>query len=76
MLNIYNDGGIIKLEVLPFSNAQKALQRANELEEDSNSYNAVYVTSDNPNQLRSAYRNYFNDPVDFVSILESSLGTR
>ena len=76
VLNIYNDGGIIKLEVLPFSNAQKALQRANELEEDSNSYNAVYVTSDNPNQLRSAYRNYFNDPVDFVSILESSLGTR
>ncbi len=73
VLNIYNNSGHIMLEVLPFRKAQEALAKANQLEEDPNSYNAVYVTSDNPNQLRSAYRNYFNDPVDFVRVLEESL---
>lgn len=73
VLNIFDDEGTPRLEVIPFKNAQDALARANALEEDANSYNAVYVTSDNPNQLRSAYRNYFNDPVDFVKILEHSV---
>ena len=72
-MKIYEDDGDIKLEVLPFRNAQDALAKANSLEEDPRSYNAVYVTSDNPNQLRSAYRNYFNDPVDFVRVLEESI---
>lgn len=74
VLNIYRDEfGSTKLEVIPFKNAQEALERANQLEEDPSSYNAVYVTSDNPQQLRSAYRNYFRDPVAFVEILERSL---
>ncbi|MEX1660975.1 hypothetical protein AB4874_04825 [Thioclava sp. 15-R06ZXC-3] len=73
VLNIYDDNGHPTLEVIPFSNAQAALERANELEADDKSYNAVYVTADNPNQLRSAYRNYFNDPVAFVELLESSI---
>ena len=36
------------------------------------SLNAVYVSADNPNQLRSAYRNYFNDPVDFVRLVREA----
>lgn len=30
---------------------------------------AIYVRADNPSQLRSAYRNYFNDPSDFSEIV-------
>ena len=48
-----------------------AIKKATELENSSSSLNAVYVSSDNPQQLRSAYRNYFYDPVDFVELIES-----
>lgn len=60
--------GEYELEVEVFSNAQEAIQRANELEAREESINTVYVTGE-PTQLRSAYRNYFNDPVDFVNLL-------
>lgn len=70
VLNIVEGNhGEYHLEVEVFSNAQDAIFRANELEAAANSINAVYVTGE-PAQLRSAYRNYFNDPVDFVSMLE------
>jgi putative GTP pyrophosphokinase len=63
--------GELELEALSFQNATLAIAKATELEADENSVNAVYVRSDNPNQLRSAYRNYFYDPVDFVELLQS-----
>lgn len=70
VLNIYRDeNGKPALEVLPFSSAAKAIEKSSELESDEESINAVYVRSDNPNQLRSAYRNYFYDPIDFVEII-------
>jgi putative GTP pyrophosphokinase len=69
VLNIVlDDDGEYKLEVEVFSNAQEAIARANEIEAESDSINAVYVTGE-PAQLRSAYRNYFNDPLDFVNML-------
>jgi ppGpp synthetase/RelA/SpoT-type nucleotidyltranferase len=69
VLNIYlNDQWDYSLDVEVFQNAQDAIRRASELEESNGSLNAVYVTGE-PKQLRSAYRNYFNDPVDFVSLL-------
>jgi putative GTP pyrophosphokinase len=72
VLNIIkNQNGEIKLEVFPFSSASLAIEKATLLENDENSLNAVYVRSDNPKQLRSAYRNYFYDPVDFVKLLQS-----
>lgn len=67
------DGGL-ELEVLPFRTAALAIQKASELEASDDSLNAVYVRSDNPKQLRSAYRNYFNDPVDFVKIIQEEGG--
>lgn len=71
VLNIYRaDDGSLALEVIPFKSAAPAIAKATELEEDGNSVNAVYVRADNPMQLRSAYRNYFYDPVDFVELLE------
>jgi len=72
VLNIQrNEAGQLQLEVLSFKNAALAIEKATELEAEESSLNAVYVRSDNPNQLRSAYRNYFNDPIDFVQLLES-----
>jgi len=70
VLNITrNDSGDLTLEVLPFNQAADAIAKATELESSGSSLNAVYVRADNPAQLRSAYRNYFNDPIDFVQII-------
>ncbi len=69
VLNIVSkDNGEYSLEVEVFTNAQDAIARSNQLEATDESINAVYVTGE-PAQLRSAYRNYFNDPVDFVNLL-------
>ncbi|OMQ44912.1 RelA/SpoT domain-containing protein [Ensifer sp. 1H6] len=73
VLNIFlNADGEYSLNVEVFRNSQDAISRANELEESADSINAVYVTGE-PKQLRSAYRNYFNDPVDFVALLQPQL---
>jgi ppGpp synthetase/RelA/SpoT-type nucleotidyltranferase len=66
---------IYYLEVLNFKNASQAIARATALEADATSLNAVYVSAVNRNQLRSAYRNYFNDPVDFVRLVREATGT-
>lgn len=71
VLNIVRENDALNLQVLPFTNAEDAIAKANQLELSDNSINAVYVRSDNPSQLRSIYRNYFNDPVDFVKLLKS-----
>lgn len=62
--------GSLSLDIIPFRTAAPAIEKANELEASQESVNAVYVRSDNPKQLRSAYRNYFNDPIDFVTIIQ------
>lgn len=75
VLNIYRKpDGSLELEVLPFKTAAMAISKASELEASEESVNAVYVRSDNPKQLRSAYRNYFYDPVDFVKIIQAEGG--
>ncbi len=75
VLNIYrHEDGSLELEVLPFKTAALAIVKASELEASEESVNAVYVRSDNPKQLRSAYRNYFYDPVDFVKIIQAEGG--
>ncbi len=72
VLNIVRDpNGTLRLEVFPFTSAAPAIEKATELENSGESLNAVYVRADSPKQLRSAYRNYFNDPVDFVKLLRS-----
>lgn len=71
VLNVFkNADGSAGLEVIPFRNPTEAIQKATELESSGDSMNAVYVRADNPKQLRSAYRNYFNDPIDFVKIIQ------
>jgi putative GTP pyrophosphokinase len=65
--------GKSKLEVLNFRNAAEAIAAANALESSPDSINAVYVRADNPNQVQSAYRNYFSNPVDFVKMIKKCL---
>lgn len=70
VLNIFKkDDGELDLEVTSYALASDAIAKASQLEASGTSVNAVYVRADNPKQLRSAYRNYFNDPVDFVRII-------
>ena len=70
VLNIYRESDdSFKLEVIPFNTAEPAIEKATELEASEDSVNAVYVRSDNPITLRSAYRNYFYDSVDFVKMI-------
>lgn len=75
VLNIHRkQDGTLELEVLPFRTAALAIDKASQLEASEDSVNAVYVRSDNPKQLRSAYRNYFYDPVDFVKMIQAEGG--
>jgi putative GTP pyrophosphokinase len=71
--NVFNitrgPDGDMALEVIPFKLAVDAIAKATQLESSGSSLNAVYVRADKPTQLRSAYRNYFNDPIDFVKII-------
>jgi ppGpp synthetase/RelA/SpoT-type nucleotidyltranferase len=69
---IREEDGSLGLEILTFSSPADAIRKASELENDPISLNAVYVRADNPSQVRSAYRNYFNDPVDFVRLVKEA----
>ncbi|MEN2988989.1 RelA/SpoT domain-containing protein [Tistrella sp. BH-R2-4] len=62
-----------KLEIFPFNNSVNAIAKSQELESSADSLNAVYVASDRPGELRKAYKNYFNDPVDFVELVTQAL---
>ena len=62
-------GGEPTLEVFVFNNSVDAIEKSQELESSSESLNAVYVASDRPAELRKAYKNYFNDPLDFVELV-------
>ncbi|MEJ6404471.1 RelA/SpoT domain-containing protein [Yoonia sp. 2307UL14-13] len=73
VLSIVRDQyGDFQLDIISFRSAAPAILKATELEESGESVNAVYVRSENPKQLRSAYRNYFYDPVDFVELLRAA----
>jgi len=74
VLNIVRvQGDEIALELYTFDSPTDAMVKATELEASEHSINAVYVRGDNPKQIRSAYRNYFNDPVDFVALVRQAL---
>lgn len=74
VLNIIKDAnGSYALKVENFRSPKLAILRANELESDPSSINAVYVRADNPTQLRRAYTNYFNDPIGFVNLIDSEI---
>lgn len=74
VLNIVKgDDGEPVLEIFVFNNSVEAIAKSQELESSKFSLNAVYVASDRPGELRRAYKNYFNDPVDFVELVTQAL---
>ncbi|MGC6400688.1 RelA/SpoT domain-containing protein [Sphingomonas sp. FW199] len=76
VLNVYKDDrGDLGLEIFTFSSPADAIEKASQLESDPDSLNAVYVRADNPSQVRSAYRNYFNDAIDFVKLVREALAS-
>ena len=70
---IKGEDGEPKLEVFVFNNSVDAIRKSQELESSVESLNAVYVASDRPGELRRAYKNYFNDPLDFVELVTQAL---
>ncbi|MBT0957089.1 RelA/SpoT domain-containing protein [Alphaproteobacteria bacterium KMM 3653] len=70
VLNLIEKNGDLELEVKTFKSPTEAIEYSTQLENDHTSINAVYVRADNPAQLKSAYRNYFNDPVAFVELFD------
>lgn len=70
---IKGENGEPTLEVFVFNNSVEAIAKSQELESSNESLNAVYVTSDRPGELRRAYKNYFNDPLDFVELVTQAL---
>ncbi len=74
VLNVVKgEDGEPKLEVFVFNNSVDAIKKSQELESSEISLNAVYVASDRPGELRRAYKNYFNDPLDFVALVTQAL---
>jgi putative GTP pyrophosphokinase len=74
VLNVVKgDSAEPKLEVFVFNNSVDAIKKSQELESSTESLNAVYVASERPSELRRAYTNYFNDPLDFVKLVTQAL---
>ena len=63
-----------QLQWKSFSQGRSALNYANKCETDNTVINAVYVRSENQNQLKSAFKNYFNDSKDFLELVRKALG--
>lgn len=64
-----------KPNVQSFASFPKALAAAEEIEKDGNSGSfAVAVRGRNSNELRSAFRNYFNDTKELTTLIQASLG--
>jgi putative GTP pyrophosphokinase len=67
-----DDAGEYTFEARPFRKAADAISYATKLEAAGANVNAVYVRAEKPHQLRSAYRNYFYDPIDFVQMIRDA----
>lgn len=62
------------LEVHPYDNVFRAIERYNALEEKmSNVADVVLVRADSFDNMRVTFRNYFADTTDFVSMIEEAL---
>lgn len=72
VLAIFDNGGF---EIEKYSSGLLALKRANYLEDQENTVNVVYVSSESPRSIRASYKNYFNDPLDFVGLIQQPPST-
>ena len=61
-----------RLAVHSFGSFSEALRRVSEIEADSQTSNTVLVGASTPQQIRDAFRNYFDDTSDFVELLHDA----
>lgn len=68
------DENASELEIYPFDNVFRALERYNALEEKlSDEADVVLVRADSFDNMRVTFRNYFADTTEFVSMIEDAL---
>lgn len=70
---IFNKDGVLDIQIFGFKSRPKALAKVRELEGDLFSNDPVYVGSEYPTQLRSAYRNYFKDAQEFTKMIMDNI---
>jgi hypothetical protein len=63
-------GGTRELEVLTYRDATEALRSLFELEKSQPGRDIVLVRADSSDQVRLAFRNYFNDARDFIKYVD------
>ena len=66
----FQDDAKIELEVKSFRNGTSVLEYTNERESNEKMVNAVCARSESAEHLKSAFKNYFNDTKDFLSLLD------
>lgn len=64
------DGSLI---IHPFSSFPSALRAISKIESEPETLNAVLVGAKTPYHIREAFRNYFEDTADFVTLLDEAL---
>lgn len=72
-IQIFNKDGVLDIQIFGFKSRPKALAKVRELEGDLFSNDPVYVGSEYPTQLRSAYRNYFKDAQEFTKMIMDNI---
>lgn len=60
-----------RLEAVGFNSIQKALAHTAHLELIYPEHDVVYVRADDPTEIRSAFRNYFTNSVEFLRLMPS-----
>lgn len=59
-----------KLEVKGFRSARLALEYRNKMEIEQPNVDVVYVRTEKPNEIASAFRNYFRDAAEFLRLMK------
>lgn len=63
-----------ELRVYTYPTFPSALRAISNIEKQPETFNAVLVGSKTPQHIRDAFRNYFEDTRDFVTLLDQALG--
>lgn len=58
-----------ELHVLSFNSAKQAMNKRNQVELESPDTDVVYIRAEKPNEVASAFRNYFRDARGFLDLL-------
>lgn len=58
-----------RLQVLKFSSSKQAMAKRNQIEIDQPDADVVYIRAEKPNEVATAFRNYFRDARGFLDLL-------